>query len=332
MPERWSAEQAWSWYHAQPWLLGCNYIPSNAINQLEMWQAETFDIEINLRELGWAAGLGMNTVRVYLHDLAWRVDPSGFKQRMERFLEITASLAIRPLFVLLDDCWNPEPGPGVQPAPIPGVHNSGWMMSPGVQIVRDPSLWPPVEDYFGDVLSAFGRDERILMWDLYNEPGNNLLLDESLPLLRAAFDWARAAAPRQPISAGVWFHNEALNHLQLDSSDVITFHNYNGVESLAGQIAELRQLGRPMICTEYMNRPAGSRFETHLPIFWKERVGCYNWGLVSGKTQTIFPWGSPEGAPEPEEWFHDILRSDGSSYRAAETAALRAAREAANRG
>ena len=91
-----------------PWSFGCNFIPSTAINQLEMWQADTFDPETIDRELGWAAGIGMNLVRVYLHDLLWLDDKNGFLERMERFLEIASSHGIKAMFVFFDDCWRDE--------------------------------------------------------------------------------------------------------------------------------------------------------------------------------------------------------------------------------
>jgi hypothetical protein len=324
---RWTAENAEAWYRSQPWLVGCNFIPSTAINQLEMWQAATFDPDTIGRELGWAAGIGMNAVRVYLHDLVWQADAQGFKRRIDQYLALAAGRGIRTLFVLFDDCWNTEPKLGQQPEPIPGVHNSGWMQSPGSKIVTDPGGWARLERYVKDVLAAFAADERILMWDLYNEPGNNGLGDRSLALLQAAFGWARAVRPQQPLTAGVWFDNQPITDFQVEASDVITFHNYNDASSLSEQIRRLKALGRPVICTEYMARTRGSRFVTHLPIFKQEQVGCFNWGLVSGKTQTIYPWGSPPGGPEPELWFHDIFHKDGTPYDSAEVELIKKLRK-----
>lgn len=312
--KRWSAEKANAWYANQPWLVGCNFLPSTAINQLEMWQADTFDPKTIDRELGWAQKLGMNTARVYLHDLAWKADPDGFKNRIDQFLKIAKKHGIRPVFVLFDDCWNKNPKIGKQPNPIPGVHNSGWVQSPSSKIVTNPKEWDRLEKYVKDIVGAFGKDDRILLWDVYNEPGNNDLNEKSLPLLKAVFAWARSANPEQPLSAGVWYPNKKLNDYQLMTSDVITFHNYNDANSLRSQIEDLKKLGRPVICTEYMARTNNSKFKTHLPIFKKEKVGCINWGLVSGKSQTIFPWGSPKGTKEPKVWFHDIFRADGTPF------------------
>ena len=225
--------------------------------------------------------------------------------------------------MLFDDCWNQHPKLGKQPAPTPGVHNSGWVQSPGTAVVTNPTEWDRLKRYVGDMVATFGNDERVLAWDLYNEPGNNGLGDKSLPLLAETFLWARAAKAKQPLTVGVWFDNPTLNAFQLEASDIISFHNYNKADSLRKEIEGLRKYGRPIICTEYMARTRGSRFETSLPIFKEEKVACYNWGFVSGKTNTIYPWGSPQGGPEPKLWFHDILRADGTPYDVNEIEAIK---------
>lgn len=335
---RWSESRARQWYDALPWLVGCNFTPSTAANQLEMWQADTFDPETIERELGWAADLGFNTARVFLHDLAWTVDPVGFKDRLDRFLALASARGIRVMLVVFDDCWHPDPRPGPQPAPVPGVHNSRWLQSPGDRVARDPSQWGRLEEYVRDLLGSFGDDERVLVWDLYNEPGNTFLPTTSrpwpikafklpalflhhlvwpsptLPLLRATFEWARAVGPTQPLTAGVWLKNRGLNRFQLGASDVISFHHYGKPKALERWIRKLSRHGRPLLCTEYLARSMASRFETHLPIFERERVGCYNWGLVAGKIQTEFSWLDRPGTEEPAVWFHDILRADGSPF------------------
>jgi len=320
--KRWSREKANEWYAGQPWLVGCNFIPSTAINQLEMWQSDTFDPATIDRELKWASELGFNTVRVYLHDLAWEADAAGFKKRIGQFLDIAVKYNIRPIFVLFDDCWNANPKIGKQPEPKPGIHNSGWLQSPGKDVVHKPESWPRLERYVKDITGTFAKDKRVLMWDLYNEPGNEGQGGKSLPLLKKAFVWVREVNPVQPLTAGIWHGNKEFNDFQEAASDVITFHNYNNAENLAGQINSLKKQGRPVICTEWMRR-GNSEVATHLPIFKKENVGCCNWGLVSGKTQTIYPWGSPKDAPEPKVWFHDLLKKDGTPFNADETALFR---------
>lgn len=326
----WTAERAWQWYRARPWLVGCNFTPSTAVNQLEMWQAETFDPSTIDRELAYAASIGMNIVRVYLHDLAWRQDPSGFTARIDTFLSIADRHGIRALPVFFDDCWNDNPQVGRQPDPVPGVHNSGWVKSPGSAVVNDSTSWERLERYVKNVLGSFGNDPRVAFWDLYNEPGNGEQDAKSLPLLAKAFQWAREASPSQPLTAGLWYDNAELNALQIALSDIITFHNYGDSLSLSTQITELKRHGRPIICTEWLRRTGGSFPQTHLPIFKREDVGCINWGLVSGKTQTIFPWGSERGTPEPEVWFHDLFRADGTPFDQREIAVFRALTSSGN--
>lgn len=349
MTERWSAERANAWYAEQPWLVGCNYVPSSAINQLEMWGGATFDAEANERELGWAAGLGMNTVRVYLHDLVWRDDEAGFTDRIERFLDIAHGHGIRPLLVVFDDCWY-EPEIGV-PEPRPGLHNSGWLRSPGRKALEDRSEWGRLEDYVRGLIDAFGRDERVLGWDVYNEVRNEYLPIMSKPqpqrgvgmaataarqrlgrrhsdeLLEAAFGWARAQAPTQPLTAGVYYPFEELNEKLTSLSDVISFHCYTTVAELEEQVAELRKHDRPLMCTEWMSRQAESTPERFLPVFEREKIACYNWGLVDGKTQTKFSWqdrpGKDGSFSEPDPWFHDLLRPDGAPYRQQEARLFR---------
>jgi len=322
---RWSKEKANAWYAELPWLVGCNFTPSTAINQLEMWQEDTFDPETIDRELGWAAAIGFNTVRVYLHDLLWEDDAEGFKERIERYLEIADSHGVKTMFVIFDDCWNHYPKLGKQPEPKPGTHNSGWVQSPGEAIVLDPSQWGRLERYMKGVLKAFSGDDRILMWDLYNEPGNQDLEDRSYPFVKKAIEWAQAADPSQPLTIAEWSRGgsfKKMNELQLAGSDVFTFHEYNTFDSLQERIQRLKKLGRPVICTEYMARTRGSRFETFLPVFKWENVGCYNWGLVDGKTNTIYQWDTVYDR-EPDPWFHDIFRKDGTPYREWEVRLIR---------
>lgn len=324
--QRWSAQKANDWYNRLPWLVGCNFIPSTAINQLEMWQKETFDLATMQRELGWAAAIGFNCIRVFLHDVVYQIDPEGFKERIDQFLETAYRNRIRTAFVFFTG--GPlDPKVGKQPDPIPGVHNSGWAGSPGAKVVVNPGDWSRLESYVKDILSVFAADNRVLMWDLYNEPGGGKMYEKSLPLLQAVFSWARAVSPQQPLTVGLFEYDTArlqqLNDFQLKSSDIITFHQYNTAEKLKKLIQRFRPLGWPVVGTEWMARTRGSRFITHLPIFKQEGVGCISWGLVDGKTQTRFPWGSQQGAPEPEEWFHDIFRKDGTPYDPAEIALIK---------
>jgi hypothetical protein len=283
-----------------------------------MFQAGTFDTATINRELGWAEGLGFNVMRVYLHHLLWTADKEGFKKRLDTYLEISSRHGIKTLFVFFDDCWNDTAWVGKQPAPKTGIHNSGWVRDPGTMIYANQDTLKTLEAYVKDVMGTFKNDQRILLWDLYNEPGNSQQFEKSMPLLQKVFQWAREINPSQPISAGVWNNGpkfQGLNKFQLENSDVITYHNYDYVDSHTNAIDTLKKRGRPLICTEYMARKNGSLFQLVMPLLKKENIGAINWGFVSGKTNTIYAWNSPmPDGKEPELWFHDIYRKDGSPF------------------
>jgi hypothetical protein len=312
----WTKSTAMNWYAGQGWLRGCDFIPSTAVNQLEMWQAKSFDTATIARELGYAQGIGLNCMRVFLHHLAWQQDPEGFKKRVHDYLDLAGRKNIKTIFVFFDDCWNESYHSGTQPAPKPGVHNSGWLRDPGKLLYDDPSLMKVLETYVKDVLTTFKEDNRILLWDLYNEPGNSGYKNKSMVLLQNVFKWSREINPSQPLTAGVWNQElTELNRFQLAASDVITYHNYEPEKAHLEAIDSLRKYGRPLICTEYMARLRNSTFFNIMPMLKKENVGAINWGLVSGKTNTKYAWDTPmpDGA-EPRVWFHDIFRPDGSAY------------------
>lgn len=345
MERRWSAQRASQWYADKPLLVGANFTPSCAINQIEMWARASWDPATIRRELGWAADIGMNTMRVFLHDLVWSEEGDGFLDRVEEFLDICADSAIAPLLVIFDDCWH-EPVAGKQPAPRPGIHNSGWARSPGRDILLDPVRRNGLEKYVKSVIERFGHDERVLAWDLYNEPTNfflpsrslakaereaerrrilgeiDTLREASLALLENAFGWAREIDPIQPLTAGAWNGDRELNALLFSFSDIISFHNYQPPQRLEQIIEKLQRHGRPILCTEYMARRHGSTFANHLPVFAREKIGSYCWGLVDGKTQTKYAWEDEDGrwaGREPDPWFHDVFHRDGSPYDAGET-------------
>ena len=321
----WPAVKAQAWYRAHPWPVGANFIPSTAINQLEMWQAASFDPTTIDRELGWAEGIGFNTMRVFMHHVAWQEDPAGFKKRVGDYLALADKHHIQTILVFFDDCWNKTYAPGPQPAPKPGVHNSGWVQDPGDPASRDSATFMQLRPYVTDVLTTFGHDKRVLLWDLYNEPGNSGKREASLPLLRNVFAWARAAAPEQPLSAGIWAWDfERLNTFQLQHSDVVTYHDYEEPAWHERVIELLKASGRPLICTEYMARTRNSRFANILPLLKKENVGAINWGLVAGKTNTKYAWDTPlPDSSEPTEWFHEVFWPDGKPYRDDEVGLIR---------
>lgn len=330
---RWTADAAHAWFDAQPWFLGCNFTPSTAINQLEMWQPETFDLGVIDAELALAASVGMNAARVYLHDLLWIQDSAGFLDRIDAFLSVAHGHGIRTMPVLFDSCWHPEPALGAQPAPREGVHNSGWVQSPGIAALEAPDQHARLEDYVRGVVGRFARDRRVFAWDVWNEPDNGpevALCDPVqlaakaelvVPLLVQAFGWAREMRPDQPLTSGIWLGDwsapdllSPIQRAQTGNSDIISFHNYGTAADFVARVKWLKAMGRPLLCTEFMARPAGSTFEAILPPAIEHKVGAFCWGLVRGKTQTHLAWNgwqSPIGEAPPGMWFHDIFDESG---------------------
>ena len=248
---RWTSARANAWGAARPWVCGFNFLPSTAVNFIEMWHRDTFDRATIERELGWAAEIGFNALRVNLHFLIWQNDRDGLLARLDRFMDIAARLGLDTVPCFFDDCGfgGAEPVYGPQPDPLPGVHNSRAVASPGRLAVMNPSLWPQFEQYVRDLTRQFRTDPRILFWDLYNEPGNRMIFSpegarkhlpditaQSLALMTDAFTWARAEDPVHPLTVGAWTtpspgsddppYQTSVDQAALALSDIITFHAY----------------------------------------------------------------------------------------------------------
>ena len=338
--DRWTAEQANNWYAKQPWLVGCNFSPSTAINQLEMWQADTFDPETIDRELGWASDIGFTSIRVYLHNLLWDENSDAFLKRIDKFLDIADKHGINVMLVPLDGVWDPQPKLGKQREPRPHVHNSGWLQAPGAELLGDPARHDELKPYIVGLIRKFRNDDRVVAWDLFNEPDNpnrnsygrdgfktelpeDVKEQMATKLLAKLFEWAREANATQPLTAGVWRGDWSspdkltpYNKIMLEESDVISFHCYGPPRDMKNRVESLRQYGRPMICTEYMSRGSGSTFDPIMGYLKEQNVGAYNWGLVDGKTQTAYPWATwqRQFTAKPDLWFHEIFWADGRPY------------------
>ena len=339
--ERWSEERAWAWQEEHGWMAGTNFNPSTAINQLEFWQADTFDPETIDRELQWSAELGMTLHRVYLHNLLWEQDSLGFLKRLDNYLSMADAQGIKTLLVLLDDVWHPVPKLGKQPDPVPFVHNSGWVQAPGAAILGDSLRHGEVKNYVKGVLSHFANDPRVVAWDLYNEPDNVANQGDqgrseaevknkhiyTLSLLKKVFRWSREVNPSQPLTVGIWKGNyknwgtldslPPIDHFAMSHSDVISFHSYDGdLDMVKGKIAELKKYNRPLLCTEYLARGTGNTFQNVLPILKVNQVAAINWGFVAGKTNTVFPWSSwtEKFDSLPKVWHHDIYLPDKTPF------------------
>ena len=328
--ERWTAEAANAWWQSRKWQVGINYVTSDAVNDIEMWMDDTFNAPLIESELGIAASLGYNSVRVFLSFAVWYNEGERFLNNFDRFLALADKSGLSVMPILFDDCafdFGSEPVYGPQPAPVLGVHNSRWVPSPGFAAQDDPAFADALKKYVFSVIGAHREDERILVWDLYNEPGNSKRFEKCLPLLEKAFRYAREAEPIQPLTAGIWEfnRNRAAEDFCLENSDVISMHCYSRLERLKERIAAIMAQGRPILVTEWLHRPAGSTVEDILPFFAENKIGAYQWGMIKGKTQTNLSWSTMNGGtpePEPALWQHDILHPDGTPYRREEIEVL----------
>ena len=338
--ERWSREKIWAWYNAHPWLCGCNYFPADTLNMLDFWQALDFEhhMETARREFETARDIGFNTVRIFLSFEVWQVDAEGLKQRLDRFLALAAEYGISVMVTLGNDCHCPKeqyraPVVGVRPEVAWGYHGgvaatpfSGTTRVGYNPMVDDPAALEASYAYVRDVVSAFRDDPRILIWDLWNEPGNSHRDSMSLPCMRRFFAIAREVGASQPLTACTWsidcgkepkFENlKEIEREALELSDIISFHYYGRFSHLVEAIALLKTLGRPILNTEWLHRLFGNKVETILPTFWLENIGSYNWGFFAGKSQTYEPW---EGLRKRTDldfsvWQHDLFRENGRPY------------------
>lgn len=331
MEPRWSLSRVAMWYSKSYPIRGVNYLPRTAVNATEMWQRESFDIPTIAQELKWARRLGFNSLRIFLPFIVWEEDAAGMKSRLDNFLDVAADLGFRSVPVFFDDCAfsGAEPRLGKQPDPVPGIHNSRWTPSPGTRFSEvESGPQTALRAFVQETIASLMSDSRILMWDLYNEPGNGGRDGQTQWLVDRAFDWAREVNPSQPLTSGIWRDFDSINSRKLlDLSDVLSFHFYEDLEDGTWQFlrALLTTCERPAVCTEMLNRLANNTFERFLPILDTGRMGWFSWGLVAGRTQTYLPWNFQPGDEASRFWQHDLLYADGSVYDAAEARLLSSA-------
>jgi beta-galactosidase/beta-glucuronidase len=321
---QWSTEKANEWYKEHAPILGCNFLPSTAGNDVEMWQSSSIDFDTMDKELGLLKQFGINSVRVFLNYVVWEAEADKLKANFRKFLDLCEKHQISVMPIIFDRCnfSNLEATFGKQPDPTPGVHNSLWVSSPPQKMMNKPEFDEQLKAYLQDIVKTFQDDRRIIIWDLYNEPEQS---SQTHPLMEKAFIWAREVAPLQPLTVGPWSgdFNDPIAKREMELSDIVSFHAYDNREGVERKIALCSFYGRPLVCTEWLHRQGGNTPQTILPLFKEYNVGCYNWGSVAGKTQTYFHWESKPNTPEPEIWQHDLFRRDGTPYQEQEIKAFR---------
>ncbi len=345
MKNRWTSERAWEWYNARPWIRGCNYMPSDCANRIDMWQTYQFEVHFATaeRELALAESIGFNSMRLILEFPVWDAEHDAFMEHLERYLALLHRHGMTAMLVLANDCSVPRAA--WKPAQLGEQHydigyHGGRRVSPHgalgelsyLPLDDDPDYRVRYDSFVREVITTYARDERVLIWNLFNEPGNNRA-DLSLSHMERFFAIAREIDPIQPLCADCFgdYYKEgsSIGERALELSDVVSYHNYNDLDNNIEVLEKIRLVGRPILNTEWLHRIYRNTVESIYPLLYLEKVGAYNWGFVAGKYQTYEPWnGVWERVDAGEDydvtrWQHDLIRPSGRPYDPREIALIK---------
>jgi hypothetical protein len=336
----WSKEKAWEWYDSIPWIRGCNFMSSDCANRIDQWQALGFEGRLATadRELALAASIGFNSIRLILEFIVWDQEHDGFMERFDRYLSTAYKYNIRSMIVFGNDCMPPK-DENYRPPRLGKQHydwgyHGGRKHSPhaqhnkmGYSLLDEPELAERHYKMVREIMEKYKHDPRILIWDLYNEPGHSRREQVTMPHLQKFFEIAREVAPDQPITTGLWRgilsdKLSPLDELIVWNSDVISYHSYGSYQDNILIIKKLKQYGRPIINTEWLARMTHNTVQEMFPLFYLEKIGCYNWGFVVGLYQTYEPWNNiwqlyDEGKANHVDftkWLHDLFRPNLRPY------------------
>ena len=340
----WTKDQAWEWYNAQPWIRGCNYMPASSPNRYDMWQVWDSErrFEEMERELALAESIGFNAVRIIIVEdngfAVWCEDHDGYMRNLEHFLALCGKHKIRAIMCLGNDCSRPKelwsvPKPGPQPYDI-GYHggrkrsqHGSFPGAVGFISADDPELRPKFFKMCGEVMEKYKDDDRVLFWNIWNEPGNNNRGKVTAPLFKEMFQLAWKIGVKHPCAADLWRGKlepnlETAEGIAAAWSDIISYHTYSPLHSQIKFAKELKaKFGRPMVNTEWLARIRGCDVQDCYPFFAQARIGCTCWGFVAGKYQTYEPWESMWRQVEKghrgfkmTKWFHDLYRPSLKPY------------------
>lgn len=343
MNARWSEEKIWNWYNKRPWIRGCNFMSSDCANRIDQWQEYGFEqrFETAKKELKLAAETGFNSIRIIPEFFVWEQEHDCFMKRFDRYIDEAYKNGISSMIVLGNDCMPPKEEAlkrmhlGEQKIDL-GYHGGrkvsqhGKFNEHGYSLFDEPEYEEKFLEYTKEIVTKYKNDERVIIWDVFNEPGNSNRHSLSLPLLKKMLKLIREINPIQPLTVGIWTQSTNLENLLeiekfgLENSDIISYHNYNSYANNIEELKNLKQYGRPIINTEWLNRCGQNTVEEMFPLFFLEKVGCYNWGLVAGKYQTFEPWNAvwdnykenPDNFKDFDftKWFHDLYRPSLNPY------------------
>jgi hypothetical protein len=337
----WTKDKAWDWYRQTPWLRGCNYMSCDCANRIDQWQELGFEkrLETADKELELAASIGYNSIRLILEFIVWEQEHDGFMERFDRYLTTAYKHGIRSLIVFGNDCMPPK-DEHYRPLKL-GKQSYDWGYhggrkhsqhqqhnQMGYHLLDEPELAEKHYEWVHEIMNKYKHDPRIVVWDLYNEAGNVNRDTVTIPHVKKFFEIARDVNPDQPITSCLWKGLSRDNKLPeveqyiLENSDIISYHNYGSYQNNIQIIKRLKEYGRPILNTEWLARMTHNTVQEMYPLFYLEKIGCYNWGLVAGLYQTYEPWNGlwqryDAGKGENldfTKWFHDLFRPNHRPY------------------
>ncbi|WP_240655877.1 PA14 domain-containing protein [Paraburkholderia phosphatilytica] len=310
-------------------VVGTVYTPSTADNAIDFW--ENYDPEVVNRELTYAQTYGVNTIAVYLHYLVWANDRVAFLSKFENLLEIAARHGIKVSPIFYDDCWNPNPQYGPQPAPVWGVHNSQWVQSPGTPVEQayfqssatnaSITYKQSLANYITDFVAPHRNDPRIIFWEPMNEPGcsgNGALQETRAVMMNDARIAILNAGATQPINSPQVQEDEGTYF-----SDFYAFHPYNNPYTGPVNGSYVNALNSETLQRGF----PGTTGQTMPGIVtnYGGTTGFIIWELMIGRTNTRFHWGQTPSAPatvEPATPFQGTIYPDGHPWQTSEVQAL----------
>ena len=344
--EKWSKEKAWEWYNSRPWIRGFNGYPSNCVNRVAFWQsynhenvAKQIEYEFEL-----AKKTGFNAVRTIIMLEIWLYEHDSFMKNLEEYITLAHKYDIGVMLVFGNDCNVPKEfysfrlgeqnvDCGYHSGIKRGQH-SATHVTHGYQLNDEPEYFDKFCDMVSEIAEKYAHDERIEIWDVWNEVGNSMRGMMSAALMKKTFEIIRSFNPIQPLTADCWTYDADLQPyaeeqlLALDLSDVITFHYYGSYPNMVRIIKNLKErYDRPLINNEWLNRIEHNNVDEIFPLFYLEKVGSYHWGLIQGYSQTYEPWGcymkeiaDPDyhGDKDFTKLQHDLYRFNGLPYIAKE--------------
>ena len=342
--KKWSVERINKWYDAHAWIRGCNYMSADCANRIDQWQSEGFEerFETTKTEIKLMKELGFNSVRLIPEFIVWDEEHDSFFERFDRYLDLLWEHGISSMVVLANDCMPPKNDAWKAPKLGPqhtdwGYHGGrknsqhGVFNAVGYHVLDDEETAVKYFEMVREIVTRYKDDERIIIWDVYNEPGNSNRRELTPKNLKKIFEICREIDPSQPLTCATWSGDgenvPEVEKFGLENSDIITYHNYSTFEEHIRVINHLKKLGRPIMNTEWLARCTSNTVFDNFPVFFLERIGCYNWGFVAGKYQTYEPYeahwkwyySDKNANVDFTKWFHDLYRPSLRPYDPRET-------------